>query len=175
MTTTETVSKTKGALPTLITPEGPVVVNESPASPKTHTNWRILEQAGFIPVSIKCDGYLGNHPADMTCHSNVIPAAKNILGHMDPNHGGGWFKVKFRVSDGKQSPVWGELEAAGVELQHFYCGHCREDVPMSPRKIIYHLNPHPGANRINMNPQTLCMTLGFQRLDEDEFSDLYEG
>lgn len=147
-----------------------------PATPKrkTLTNWRVLEEGNFIPIQIKCDGYLGNHPAELSCHSNFPPSGEAVLRHMNPDHSGGWFKVRFRISDGKQSPVWRELEEAGVELQDFHCPHCRQSVPMSPRQIIAHLQPHAGATRINTNPQTLCMTLGWQRAEQDEMSELYE-
>lgn len=164
----ETVSKTKEV------PPAPAVQEEVEEKRKTQTNWRVLTEGGFIPVQVKCDGYLSSHPADQTCHTNIIPSAENVLRHADPAHGVGAFKIKFRISDSKKSPLWRALEEAGVELQNFYCPHCRESVPMQPRRIIYHLNPHPGANRVNLNPQTLCMTLGFQREDRDEYSDLYE-
>lgn len=160
----ETVSKTKEAVP----------VEAPPTKRKTLTNWRLFEEAGFIPVRVRCQGYLGSHPADLSCHSNLKIDGENVVRHMDPNHGGGWFHFKFRISDGKVSPLWRELEDAGVEIQDFYCPHCRSAVGMSPRSIIKHLQPHAGANRINMEPQTLAMTLGFQRAESDEYDSLYE-
>lgn len=166
MVTNETVSKTK-----VLETTKEVEQVETPR--KTVTNWRVLEKAGFIPVRIKCDGYRSSHPADLSCHSNLTPSAENVLRHMDTSHGGGWFKIRFRLSDSKTSPLWRALEDAGVELQEFYCPHCREIIPMTPRTIVYHLNPHPGANRVNLAPQTLCMSLGFQRSEQDEMVDLY--
>lgn len=165
-TTTETVSKT--------TEVAAPLAAQAPLIPrKTLTNWRLFEEGGFIPIRWRCDGYLGQHPADLSCHGNVIPTGENVIRHMAPEHGGGWFRVKFRLSDGKTSPLWAELEEAGVELQHFYCPHCREEVPMTPRAIIKHLQPHAGANRINMDPQVLCMTLSFQRAEVEEYDELY--
>lgn len=159
----ETVSKTKSA----------DTIKSDPR--KTQTNWRVLEEGGFIPVRVRCDGYKANHPSDLSCHTNVQPTSENVLRHMASDHGGGWFKFRFRLSDsGKSSPLWRELENAGVECAEFYCPHCRENVPFTPRRIVYHLNQHPGANRINLNPQTLCMTLTTQRADEDESSYLYD-
>jgi len=146
---------------------------EVPAAPTTVTNWKVLTQGGFIPVRVKCDGYKGNHPAELSCHTVFAPTTVNILRHMASDHGLGTFKIKFRLSDKGTSPIWAELAAAGVEIQEFYCPHCREQVPMSPRRIIYHLQGHPGANRINLDPQTLCLTLSTQRPDSDESDGLY--
>jgi len=160
----ETVSKTTG-------PSGAAPAEREKRN--TVTNWRVFEESGLIPVRVKCDGYRNNHPADLSCHSNLVPTCENIERHMDERHGGGWFKVRFRLSDSKSSPLWRELESAGVELGDFYCPHCRESVPVSPRKIIYHLNPHPGANRVNLLPATLCMTFTKQKPEQDEYSDLY--
>lgn len=160
----ETVSQTKGA-------KSPEV--ESKPKRKTITNWQVFEEAGFIPVRLRCDGYLGSHPAELSCHTNVVPSATNVLRHLAPEHGGGWFQIKFRISD-KPSTFWKELEDAGVEMFHFFCPHCREEVPVSPRRIIYHLQQHPGANRVNLNPQTLCMTLSTERPEQDEMDSLYE-
>jgi len=155
------------------TVKGATPVAAAPAR-KTLTNWKVFEEGNFIPVQVKCNGYLGSHPSDMACHSNVKPNPEDVLRHMDPAHGGGWFMIKFRISDGgKKSDLWAGLEQAGVECQHFYCPHCREEVPVSPRAIVKHLQPHAGANRSNMYPQTLCMTLGFQRADAAEYDDLY--
>lgn len=172
---TETVSKTKEAMAAV-----PAVVVEVTPPPvetprKTVTNWRVFEQGGFTPVRIRCEGYLGAHPADLSCHSNLQLTAKSVIAHLQPEHSGGWFKFKFRISDsGKVSPIWRELEDAGVEMQHFYCSHCRQDVPMTPRAIVKHLQPHAGATRINPDPQSLCMSLGYNRADLDEYDSLYE-
>ncbi len=151
----------------------PTAVAAVPAK-KTLTNWKVFEDANFHAIQVKCDGYASSHPADLSCHSNVLPTTEAILRHMDPNHSGGWFKVKFRISDGKKSTLWAGLEEAGVELQHFYCPHCRVDVKVSPRDIVKHLQPHQGANRTALLPQTLCMTLGFQKADVDEYDSLYD-
>lgn len=159
--TTKTVSKTTEAA-------------APKAARKTVTNWKVFEQAGLVPVRFKCDGYLSSHPNDMTCHTNLVMTAENVLRHMDPNHGGGWFHIKFRISDGKVAPIWKELEEAGVEIQEFYCPHCRVLVPMTPRAIVKHLQPHAGATRINPYPQTLCMTLSTQKPEVDEYDELYE-
>lgn len=170
----ETVSKTtgpKGAAPTIGAQEVPEV--EVPTKRKTLTNWKMFEEGGFIPVQFRCDGYLGQHPSDLSCHSNLRPTGENVLRHMASEHGGGWFKIKFRLSDGKKSPIWQELEDAGVECQHFYCPHCRNEVAMTPRAVIQHLQPHAGANRVNLDPQVLCMTLSFNRAEEQEYDDLY--
>jgi len=171
MATNETVSKTKGgdAAPT-------VEVNQPVATPqrKTFTNWKLFEVGGFIPVRIRCDGYLGQHPSDLSCHGNLLPTSEAVIRHMDPAHSGGWFRFKFRISDGKTSPIWSELEDAGVEIQHLYCPHCREEVKMTPRSIIHHLQAHAGANRVNLDPQVLCMTLGYNRPEDAEYEGLYE-
>jgi hypothetical protein len=140
---------------------------------KTITNWRVFEEGGFVPVKIRCDGYLGSHPADLSCHTSFPPTAENVARHMDPAHGGGWFRIKFRISD-KPSLFWRSLEEAGVELADFYCPHCRENITVSPRRIEHHLKNHPGANRVNLDPQTLAMTLTTDRPNLDELDDLYE-
>lgn len=148
---------------------------EQEAESKTFTDWRLLEKAGFVPAQIKCEGYKGSHPSDLSCHSNLIPVAGNVVSHMNPKHGGGWFHVKFRLTDGKKSPFWRELEDAGVELQELWCPHCREHVPLQPRRMMQHINAnHLGATRVNMHPQTLCMSLSFRRPEEGEFEGLYE-
>lgn len=140
---------------------------------KTITNWRVLEQGGFIPARMKCEAYRAPYPADQSCHTNINPTIKDVLRHMDPNHGGGWFKLRLRISDSKEHPLWRELENAGVEIQEFWCPHCRKDVSMTPRQIQYHLQNHPGALRNNFEPQTLCMWLTFNRPDEAESEELY--
>src|SRR5581483_9945501 len=161
----ETVSKTKNSNSS---------AGSEAAKRKTSTNWRVLTEGGFLPARIRCDGYKGNHPADLSCHTAFHPSGENVVRHMNPDHGLGTFKVKFRISDGKQSPLWEELEAAGVEIQDLYCPHCRSQVALVPRQIIAHLQPHAGANRINLEPQTLCMTLGYNKPDEGEYDNLYE-
>jgi hypothetical protein len=166
--TTKTVSKTTGPV------EAQEVQEVAPAKRKTITNWRVFEQGGLVPVRFRCEGYLGSHPNDMSCHTNLGISAENVLRHMNPDHGGGWFRVQFRLSDGKVSPIWRELEEAGVEIQEFYCPHCRQLVAMNPRTIIKHIQPHQGATRINPTPQCLCMTLSTQKPDVDEFDELYE-
>lgn len=140
---------------------------------KTVTNWRVLEEAGFIPATVKCEGYRGSHPSDLSCHTAFVPTLENVLRHADPAHGGGWFRIKFRISDTKKSALWKGLEEAGVELKEFYCPHCEADVPLVPRRIIYHLNHHPGRNRVNLDPQVLCMSLGPDKGEMDETGDLY--
>lgn len=145
---------------------------ESPRS-KTFTNWRILEDGGFVPVMLKCDGYKGSHPADLSCHTNLPVTAQTVVSHMNPDHSGGWFKIKFRLTEGKKSTFWRELEEAGVELQELFCLHCREQIDLMPRRIIQHLNAHNGANRINMEPQTLGLTLSFQKPELEEMESLY--
>lgn len=168
---TQTVSKTSAP------PSGEQVNVEAPRPRKTLTNWRVLEEGKFIPIRIRCEGYLGTHPADMHCHSNIRITVKDLLRHMEGEGGDhmGNFKVKFRITDGDPPAIWRELEEAGIELQGkgFYCPHCREVVDLVPRRLIYHLQNHPGANRVNLEPQTLCMTLGFGKPDIDENNDLY--
>jgi hypothetical protein len=153
----------------------PIEGTETPTPRKTVTNWRVFEEGNFLPVRIRCDGYKSTHPGDMSCHTNFEPTSQNVIRHMNPDHGGGWFRIKFRISDGgKKSTLWRELEEAGVELQDFHCPHCREDVPLTPRRIIYHLQNHPGAIRVNLDPQVLCMELGYKKADLDEMDDLYD-
>lgn len=149
-------------------------ITETKEKSKTLTNWRMFEEAGFIPFSIKCEGYKGNHPADLSCHTNIVPTLENVLRHRDPQHGGGWFKIKFRVSETKKSPLWKGLEEAGVELKEFYCPHCEADIPLTPRRIIYHLNYHPGRHvKAVLEPQTLCMSLGPDKGEMEDTGDLY--
>lgn len=135
-------------------------VSKTEEKSKTLTNWRALEEGGFIPARVRCEGYKGSHPSDLSCHTSIVPTIDNVLRHADPQHGGGWFRIKFRVSDTKKAALWRELEQAGVELKEFYCPHCEADVPLTARRIMYHLNPHPGRNRVNLDPQVLCMSLG---------------
>lgn len=157
------------------TPEVGEAQTEQKPKRKTMTNWKVFTDAGFIPARVKCEGYKSSHPSDLTCHTAFPPTAENVVRHADPGHGGGWFRIKFRVSDVKRSPLWEGLEEAGLELKDFYCPHCRESVPVSPRRILYHLNNHPGANRVNLDPQVLCMWLGpDSMLDVDENDGLYD-
>lgn len=165
----ETVSKTKAA-----TAEVDEQVEQVEKKRKTLTNWKVFQDAGLIPVRVKCEGYAGHHPADMSCHSCLIPDVQHVLAHMQPEHSGGWFRIKFRMSDGKVSPLWKDLEEAGVEIQDFACPHCRAQVQMTPRAIIRHLQNHAGANRVNLDPQTLCLTLGFNRPDDEYGSEMYD-
>ncbi len=109
----------------------------------------------------------------MTCHSKLVPTAENVERHIDPAHGGGWFRVRLRISDGKKDPLWKGLGEKGIELQELYCPHCRAHVPLVPRQIIAHLQPHAGANRVNLEPQTLCMTLGYSHPDQEDVEGLY--
>lgn len=160
------------ATKTVVEPDAPKT--EEKDKSKTLTNWRMFEEAGFIPAQIRCEGYKGGQPADLSCHTAFVPTIENVLRHADPQHGGGWFKVKFRISDSKKHPLWRELEEAGVEMKEFYCPHCDQDVPLTPRRVIYHLNGHPGRNRVNLNPQTLCMSLGPDPGDQEDTGDLYE-
>jgi len=76
---------------------------------KTFTNWSVFEKANLIPVRIKCDGYLGHHPADMSCHSNILNTAESVQHHMKQEHGGGWFHVRMKVADGKEAKGRGYL------------------------------------------------------------------
>lgn len=139
-------------------PEETPVVSER----KTVTNWSVFDKAGLVPTRITCNGYLGQHPSDMSCHSNLIPTSGAVKRHMAPEHGGGWFFFRLRSTDAKgKNPIWKELMEGGVEIQHLYCPHCRQEVPLTPRGLVQHLQPHAGANRVNVYPQTLCMTLGY--------------
>lgn len=151
--------------------EAPDVETKTSES-KTITKWSVFEEAGFIPIQVKCDGYENFHDSSLSCKTSVVPSSKNIIGHMDPDHGGGWFKIKLGRSDVKKSPIWKELADAGVEIQDFKCPHCRQQVEVSPRRISYHLGMHPGATRVNLQPQVLCFTLSFQKPDVDEYGDL---
>lgn len=162
----ETVSKTK---------DREVTAEVATVTPrKTVTNWRVFEEGGFVPVRIRCEGYMGSHPSDLSCHSNLLLTGSAVLSHMQPEHSGGWFKFKFRISDGKVSPVWRELEEAGVEISDLYCSHCRTQVAMTPRNIVKHLQPHAGATRINPDPQSLCFSLTMNKADLDEYDELYD-
>lgn len=143
--------------------------SETKPKRKTVTNWNVFEKTGVVPTRISCNGYLGSHPAELSCHSNLIPTSTAVLRHMNPEHSGGWFFFRLRQTDAKgKNPIWRELEEAGVEIQHIYCPHCRADVQMTPRALLYHMGPHPGANRVNTHPQTVCMTLGFNSPDQIE-------
>ncbi len=141
---------------------------------KTLTDWSVFEKGGLVPVRIRCEGYMGSHPSDLSCHSNLLLTGEAVLNHMQPDHSGGWFKFKFRISDGKVSPIWGKLADAGVEISDLYCSHCRTQVAMTPRNIIKHLQPHAGATRINPDPQSLCFSLTTNKADLDEYDELYD-
>lgn len=168
---TDLMNKPTPALPEVETGVVPAVATAR----KTLTNWGVFTDAGFIPAMVMCDGYRGNHPSDMTCHSKLHPSAENVQRHMDPAHGGGWFKMRLRISEGTASPMWAALQEAGVEIQELYCPHCRQDVPVVARRIIQHLQQHQGANRVNMLPQTLCFTLSYNRPDQEDTESLYMG
>lgn len=146
---------------------------------KTLTNWKNFAEAGLAPSRLKCESYLGSHPAELSCHTALVVSKDTILNHMDPEHGGGWFKMRFRsVEDGSPAlKIWQDLDEAGVEIQHLYCPHCREtlDARVAPQEVVNHLRPHAGANRVNQEPQTLCMTLELhsvaQRKREEMLND----
>lgn len=164
----------------LETKEQSVVAEESvekevkkPRKRKTITNWSVFEEGGFIPIRIKCETYKGGQPSDQVCHTAFPPTAENVIRHMLPEHGIGSFRIKFRITDGKKSTLWKELEEAGVEIQEFICPHCREEVSMTPRRIVYHLQNHPGATRVNFDPQVLAMSLGYQTPELEESESLY--
>lgn len=158
---TQTVSKTTPASPSSAEP----VAQPTPVERvrKTQTDWSVFEDLRIAPGRVKCDGYLSHHPADISCHANILPTAKDLIRHF---HGGrdqgeGWLKIKFRRTD-SDTPhkLWKELEDAGVEIHQLHCPHCRQNVPLVGREIMYHLQNHPGANRVNLDPQVLCFTLG---------------
>lgn len=139
---------------------------------KTVTNWAVFDKAGLVPVRIKCDGYLGGHPSDLSCHSNILTTSESVQHHMKPEHGGGWFHFRLRSTDAKgKATIWRDLSQAGVEISHLYCPHCRREVEMTPREILFHLNPHPGANRVNIYPATLCMSLSYGMPQTEELVD----
>lgn len=137
---------------------------------KTFTNWGVFDRASLVPTRITCNGYLGSHPSDMSCHSNILLSSESVKHHMDPVHGGGWFFFRLRATDNPKSKtsIWKELAEAEIEIQHLYCPHCRANVELTPRSILYHLQPHPGANRVNVYPQQLCMSLGYSRPEIEE-------
>jgi hypothetical protein len=164
MATTNDTGKTSGV---------EIPKKAEPAARKTYTNWKAFRDGRFVPVRVRCEGYLGAHPADMSCHTNIHPSSENIISHMRPEHAGGWFKMRLRVSDSKPSPIWDDLEAANVEIGQLYCPHCRSEVQLTPRSILQHLQPHAGANRVNIDPQTLCFTLTFQRPEDEDMESLY--
>jgi hypothetical protein len=140
---------------------------------KTLTNWNVLYEGGFIPVTVKCDTYKGGQPSEHACKTRFVPNSENIIRHMDPLHGGGWFKMRLRISDSKKAEIWKELEDAGVEIQEFHCPHCRQEVMMTPRNILHHLQNHPGATRHNFEPQTLAFTLSFDKPEQGEEESLF--
>jgi hypothetical protein len=161
MSTTQTVSKTT----TATTDEAKVKSHKDDL-----TDWSVFDEIGLVP-HFKCDGYLGSHPADLSCHSKLLTDIHILLRHIDPQHGGGWFRVRFRKTDSnKPIAIWKEMAEQGVELRDFYCPHCRTQLhadKISSAELKYHLNPHPGANRVNLEPQTLCMTLTAARWPQD--------
>ena len=146
---------------------------ETPISErKTVTNWKTFEKAGLVPSRITCNGYRGTHPADQSCHSNLVLTTDAVKCHMDPMHGGGWFFFRLRQTDAKgKNPIWRELEDAGVEIQDLWCPHCRSTVQMTPRDLQAHLKPHTGANRVNIYLSTLCMTLSYGNPEQLEGED----
>lgn len=146
------------------------------------TDWDVLGQTGLAIARLRCDGYRGAHVSDKSCHTTLIPTAENVLRHMAPEHGGDdkgghWFKFKLRptakMKDNPALTIWKDLKAAGVEIKELFCPHCHAtDFEITPRRLMYHLNPHPGAQRFNLEPQTLCMTLAMHVPTEQEFDDL---
>jgi hypothetical protein len=135
---------------------------------KTSTNWRALEDAGVIPVRVVCQDYVPvSARMDMSCHSNLAISGENVTRHMVEEHGtGGGFAMYLRLSDGKKSKLWRELEDAGVELHDFRCDICDEQLPLQPRRIARHLQPHSGKSRHARANSKFWMTLRYNQPDE---------
>lgn len=150
----------------------PVVEVPAPATgKKTYTNWAVFDKAKLVPTQLVCD-VIRLHPADEACKTRLVPAAKNIIDHINAGHGGG-FAVRVKQTDGKAWAGWKELADAGVELAGLQCEVCDGKVQLSVRDINNHLKPHKGKFRgayQNFN-STFFMTLQFgipTNSDEDE-------
>jgi hypothetical protein len=133
------------------------------------TNWRALEDAGFIPVRLQCQSYQPVQPVDGSCHTNILPTGENAKAHLAEEHGsGGGFTVVMRISDGKKSKFWRELADQKIELQDFRCDVCDAQLPLVARRISPHFKAHPGKSRQARPGGTFHMTLGFQKPEGED-------
>jgi hypothetical protein len=150
-------STTVGAK-TVVEDVSPVIAAELaaplPEGRKTYTNWKAFIDAGLTPSHIQCDGYRPVHMYNEGCHTTLAPNVKQMLGHFNGGHGGGFlvsFKENYRnggdiVRFGKAWDGWRELEALGVELRDLTCDVCGKDLKITQRALIQHCKQHTGKS-----------------------------
>ena len=116
------------------------------AKSKTFTNWRAFAQSKLVPVTISCDAYKPVHLADMSCHTKLLIKGESIQKHIGHEHGGG-FNFQLKVTEGKPSNFWQELEDMSLEAHDFRCDNCDKILRFHPSSIIPHMKPHGGKTR----------------------------
>ena len=109
---------------------------------QTLTNWRAFEVANLIPLQITCQGYKPAHRVDLSCHSNLHFSAKQMLSHLNSDHGGG-FQIFLRKGD-RPWKGWREFEDLKIESADFRCELCEKVLPFHPNHLLTHLKPHAG-------------------------------
>lgn len=152
------------------------------AAPRTTTNWKAFQDAGLIPVAVKCQAYHPTHLQDTSCHTKILPTAENIKRHTAAEHGGA-FAFYLRKTDGRPAKFWEELMTSGLEATDFRCGTCKGELRFHPSSFLAHLKGHRGVTRqayaeiMRDQPKSMGMvevTVGDTAAMQPEETDEYE-
>ena len=152
------------------------------ASPsRTTTNWKAFQDAGLVPVAIKCQAYHPIHLNDVSCHTKLTFTAENLQRHTAMEHGGA-FQIYLRKTDGRPAKFWEDLMASGLEANDLRCGSCKGSLRFHPSSFMAHLKGHRGITRqsyaeilrdqpksIGMIEVTVGAAYGVQAEESDEY------
>lgn len=123
---------------------------EASKARKAYTNWDALAKSGLVPLVINCQSYRPVHMADFSCHTALKMDVPTLRRHMVSEHGSA-FEIFLKRTDGKESPLWQELSAAGLEAGDFRCGCCSKPVRLHPTSILQHSRSHAGDTKQRYN------------------------
>ncbi len=141
--------------------------------PKCLTKWEAFEEAGLVPTEVWCWDYFPASRVDMSCHSRLMLNGEAVVRHMSPEHGtGGGFKMKLKRTERKSGTFWADLKKSGVELHDFRCDVCDKDIPLTPRRILKHMEAHSGRTHNTVQGGTFLFSLRFDPAlegNEEEF------
>lgn len=123
------------------------------------TNWGAFERASLVPTEVLCQAYHPVHQVDMSCHTKIVPTAKNMIAHLDGDHGGA-FRVVLKRVENKTWEGWKDLKEAGIECFDLRCDVCDKNIPLHPQHLMQHMKAHQGKNRRIQNGGTIWLTIG---------------
>jgi hypothetical protein len=154
------------------------------AAPRTTTNWKAFQDAGLVPVAVKCQAYHPIHLNDVSCHTKVPFSAENLQRHTAMEHGGA-FQIYLRKTDGRPAKFWEDLMVSGLEALDFRCGSCKAKLRFHPSSFMAHLKGHRGITRqsyaeilrdqpkaIGMVEVTVGNTYGVDVEETDEYESI---